>query len=184
MYPDAAKDFETAAGSDASAAGSGRAAPGPADTPTRVLPNTVEASEQPGGSATTDTIAAGSGNPAPGGSALPDPHSPGGSQVSAKERRVDTVALAFIAAESGGHVTVESFGEKYGATEARILMERGRQKAREFLGMLDAAVKFDFDEMNRETEQRLLADLRRSVAEAGKPYPGNHPIYRYVGDDA
>lgn len=125
-YPDEAKDFEIAACSDATtAAGSGRPAPGPADTPTRSLPVTDEASEQAGGGATATEIMA--------------------RQQQQERSRVDAVALAYIAAESGGYVTVEKFAEKYGATEARVLMERGRQKAREFIAMWEAMHAFDAD---------------------------------------
>lgn len=192
MYPRDADQFETAASSDASAAGSGRPAPGHADTPTRSLPVTEEASEQAGGSATTDTgIAAGSGEAAPGGSALPDPHSPGGRQDTAtailhaqrlrEERRVDAVALALIAAESNGYVTVESFREKYGDIEAKALMARGRQKAREFIAMLDAAVKFDFDEMEHERSERVRAGLMAGLKRAVDSH-GQATGFRYKGD--
>lgn len=174
--------IETAARSDASAAGSGRPAPGHADTPTRVLPSDREASEQAGGSVTIDTeIAASSGDKAaPGGTVLPDPHAPGSSQVTAtaivnthrmrEERRIDSVALAFIAAESAGFASIDTIRERYGKREADMLMERARQKAREFLAMVDAAVKFDRDEANRETEQRLLLELHRNIANASGPH--------------
>lgn len=157
-YPDEAKDFEIAACSDATtAAGSGQdSAPGPADTPTRRLPSCDQASEQAGGGTTATEVLR--------------------RERDQERRRVDAVALAYIAAESGGYVTVENFAQKYGQAEADILMERGRQKAREFLAMYDAAFNFDLAEAQR-VRQPLVEDIVRAM----RLKPGNLNL-EYVGD--
>lgn len=53
--------------------------------------------------------------------------------------RIDRVALANLAADTDGHVTIEAMRQRYGDAEADATLARYRREARVFLAMLDAA---------------------------------------------